>query len=80
MEKEISIVGIFVEDRRQNACKVNDILTSFGSLIVGRLGIPYEDRNMSIISIIVDAKSREINEMTSKLSDIDGVKVMSMQG
>lgn len=76
MEKRIGVVGIVIEDI-ENASKVNDILHSCGNIIVGRMGIPYKERNMSVISLIVDGTSDEISAMTGKLGKIQGVNVKS---
>ncbi|MGE5474059.1 MAG: TM1266 family iron-only hydrogenase system putative regulator [Ignavibacteriales bacterium] len=73
MKREIAVIGIVVNDRRENASEVNEILTEFGHLIVGRLGIPYEEKNASIISIIMDAARDDIDSITNKLDSIDGV-------
>jgi putative iron-only hydrogenase system regulator len=76
MEKRIGVIGIVVENI-ENASKVNDILHSFGSIIVGRMGLPYKEKNMSVISLIVDGTSDEISSMTGKLGKIQGVNVKS---
>jgi len=76
MEKRIGVVGIVVENI-ENASRVNDILHFFANIIVGRMGIPYKERNMSVISLIVDGTSDEISAMTGKLGKIDGVNVKS---
>jgi len=74
LEKRIAVVGIVVEDL-DNTSIVNNILHSFSDIIVGRLGIPYRERNISVISIIVDGTSDEISSMTGKLGRINGVTV-----
>ena len=76
MEKRIGVVGIVVENT-ENASRVNDILHFFANIIVGRMGIPYKERNMSVISLIVDGTSDEISAMTGKLGKIEGVNVKS---
>lgn len=76
MDKRIGVVGIVVENI-SNASKVNDILHSFAHIIVGRMGIPYKERNMSVISLIVDGTSDEISAMTGKLGKIEGINVKS---
>lgn len=76
MEKRIGVVGIVVENL-SNAPKVNDILHSFAQIIVGRMGIPYKEKDISVISLIVDGTSDEISSMTGKLGKIDGVNVKS---
>jgi putative iron-only hydrogenase system regulator len=74
MEKRIGVVGIVVKDL-DNASTVNKILHTFAHIIVGRMGIPYKEKNISIISLIVDGTSDEISSMTGKLGKIDGITV-----
>ncbi|OAA93068.1 TM1266 family iron-only hydrogenase system putative regulator [Clostridium coskatii] len=74
MEKRIGVVGIVVNDL-ENSPKVNTILHSFSNIIVGRLGIPYRERNVSVISVIIDGTSDEISSMTGKLGKLDGITV-----
>jgi len=76
MEKRIGVVGIIIEEFT-NATFVNDILHDFGNLIVGRIGVPYKDRGIFVISIIVDGTMDEISAMTGKLGKISGVNVKS---
>jgi putative iron-only hydrogenase system regulator len=76
MEKRIGVVGIVIENI-ENASKVNDILHSFASIIVGRMGLPYKEKNMSVISLIIDGTSDEISAMTGKLGKVQGVNVKS---
>lgn len=76
MEKEdrIAVIGIVVQNREEAARKLNDILGSFGHIIVGRMGVPYKEKNISVISIIVDGTNDEIGALTGKLGNINGVK------
>lgn len=76
MEKRIGVIGIVIENL-ENAWNVNDILHSFAHIIVGRMGIPYKEKNMSVISLIVDGTSDEISAMTGKLGKVQGVNVKS---
>lgn len=56
---------------------MNEILGEFGELIVGRMGIPYRERNVSVIALIVDGSTDELGALTGKLGSIPGVKVKS---
>ena len=76
-EKRVGIVGILVSDRENLAPRVNEILTHFGSIIVGRIGLPYERRGVHVIALIVDGSMDEIGAMTGKLGMLRGVKVKS---
>lgn len=77
MDKRIGIVGIVIEDV---SCvdRVNAILHEFAALIVGRMGLPYRERNVSVIALIVDGSNDEISALTGKLGRIAGTSVKSM--
>ena len=75
--KRVGFVGIIITDRKKNAAKVNEILGEFGDIIVGRIGLPYKERGMNVIALIVDGSTDEIGAMTGKLGMIDGVTVKS---
>ncbi len=76
MDKRIGVVGIVIE-KFDNATLVNDALHESANIIVGRMGIPYREKGVSIISLIVDGTSDEISAMTGKLGKIQGVNVKS---
>ncbi|MGB9813102.1 MAG: TM1266 family iron-only hydrogenase system putative regulator [Thermovenabulum sp.] len=76
-EKRISVIGVVVFDREKAAEKVNSILSQYAHLIVGRMGIPYRERGISVIALIVDATTDELGALTGKLGKITGVKVKS---
>jgi putative iron-only hydrogenase system regulator len=73
-ENRIAVIGILVSNREDDSIKVNDILSSYGDIIVGRLGVPYKNRGISVISIIVDGTNDEIGALSGKLGNINGVK------
>lgn len=77
MKKRLGFVGIVVEDRRAAAPKVNAVLTEFGDLIVGRMGIPHLEEDHSIITLIVKATTDDVGNLTGKLGQIPGVAVKS---
>lgn len=74
METRVAVVGIIVEDLNV-ASAVSDILHEYAEYIVGRMGVPYRERKINIISIIVDAPQTEISAMTGKIGRLDGVSV-----
>ncbi len=77
MDQRIAVIGVVLSDRKNAAGRVNDILSEYGDIIVGRMGIPYRERNLSVISLIVDGDTDQIGAMTGKLGRIPGVKVRS---
>jgi putative iron-only hydrogenase system regulator len=77
MEKRLGFMGIIVTDRNRQAGEVNKVLSEFGGIILGRMGIPYKERNCSVITIIVDATTDEVGALTGRLGLIKGVSVKS---
>ncbi|AGB18826.1 putative iron-only hydrogenase system regulator [Thermoanaerobacterium thermosaccharolyticum M0795] len=77
MRNRLAVIGILVQNRELTSEKVNRILSEYANIIVGRMGIPYKERNVSIISIIVDGTTDDIGALTGKLGSIEGVKVKS---
>ena len=77
MDKRIGIIGIVIEDF---TCveRINTILHEFAGLIVGRMGLPYRERRVSVISLIVDGTNDEISALTGKLGRVSGATVKSM--
>ncbi len=78
MKKRIGMIGIVIEDREKVSDTVNDILSKFGGIIIGRMGVPARKLNLSIISLIVEGTSDEIGAMTGQLGNLSGVSVKSM--
>lgn len=76
MEKRLGVVGIVIEDI-DHAKEVNEILHDFSNMIVGRMGIPYKERGLCVISLIVDGSMDEISAMTGKLGKISSISVKS---
>ncbi|HEY8463617.1 MAG TPA: TM1266 family iron-only hydrogenase system putative regulator [Bacillota bacterium] len=77
MDKRIGIVGIVIEDL-ECAERVNAILHEYANLVVGRMGIPYRERGVSVITLIVDGSNDAISALTGKLGRIHGATVKSM--
>jgi putative iron-only hydrogenase system regulator len=77
MQNRLGVVGILIQNRENVADRVNHILSEYGHIIVGRMGIPYKDRGVSVIALIVDGTTDEIGALTGKLGSLPGVKVKS---
>ena len=77
MDNRIGVIGIVIEHREEVAAKLNDILSRHGDIIVGRMGIPYKERGLSVISLIVDGTTDEIGSLTGQLGALPGVNVKS---
>lgn len=74
MENRIAVVGIIVEDLSSTET-LNKILHDYGQYIIGRMGIPYREKGVNVISVVVDAPQTEISAMTGKIGRLEGVSV-----
>ncbi|HAV93034.1 TPA: CopG family transcriptional regulator [candidate division WOR-3 bacterium] len=77
MDTRVGVVGIIVENRAESANAVNNILTDYGFIVRGRMGIPNLTENVCAISLIVEGTNEDIGAMTGRLGKIKGVKVSS---
>jgi putative iron-only hydrogenase system regulator len=75
LENRIGVIAIVIDDPADAADRINKYLSEYGSLIIGRMGIPYREKNISVISVVVDGTTDEISALTGKLGSIRGVNV-----
>ncbi|SHK17183.1 TM1266 family iron-only hydrogenase system putative regulator [Desulforamulus aeronauticus] len=75
MNNSVGGVVIVVEDREKLAPQVNSILTAYGDLIVGRVGLPYREKNKYVITIVVDGEAEVVKEMVLKLEELGNIQV-----
>ena len=73
----IAVIGIIVEDPA-SVEKLNRILHNYSQYILGRMGIPYREKNMSIISIVMDAPANEISALSGKLGMLPNVSTKTV--
>ncbi|MBR2860318.1 MAG: iron-only hydrogenase system regulator [Clostridia bacterium] len=78
MENRIGVIGIVVEDPKKSADTVNELLSEFSDIIIGRMGIPYQKRSVCIISVTVDGTNERIGALCGKLGRLDGVNAKSV--
>jgi putative iron-only hydrogenase system regulator len=77
MDKRIGTITIIITDRTIQAENVNKILSEFGDVIIGRMGIPYPPKGLHIIALIVHASTDQIGALTGKLGTLTGIQVKS---
>ena len=72
IETRVAVISIIVgnEDAAQ---KINEILHEYRACIIGRMGIPYRDKGISIISVAVDAPQEEISALSGKIGRLPGI-------
>ena len=78
MDKRIGTITIIITNRTSQAENVNAILSKFGDVIIGRMGIPYSTKNLHIIALIVHASTDDIGALTGKLGTLKGIQVKSV--
>jgi putative iron-only hydrogenase system regulator len=78
-EKRIAVVSILVSDRGASE-KINGLLSEYGEWILGRMGIPYKEKNVSVMSVVLDAPVEVTNGLTGKLGRVSGVSVKALFG
>ncbi len=76
-EKRIAVLSIIVEQREQ-AEKLNAYLSEYGEYIVGRMGIPYREKKVSILSVVLDAPPSAVNALTGKIGQLEGVTAKTL--
>ncbi|MBP3938435.1 MAG: iron-only hydrogenase system regulator [Clostridia bacterium] len=74
METRVAVMSIIVE-KGDTVEKLNAILHDYGEFIIGRMGIPYREKNINIISIAIDAPQDTIAALSGKIGRLDGVSV-----
>jgi putative iron-only hydrogenase system regulator len=74
MDKRLAMIAIVVEDLECTAA-MNGVLHEYGSFIIGRMGIPYREKKVSLISVAIDAPTDVISALTGKLGNIKGLNV-----
>ena len=74
METRVAVMSIIVENQ-DSVERLNSILHEYGEYIIGRMGIPYRKRKISIISIALDAPQNTLSSLAGKIGSLAGVSV-----
>ena len=72
METRVALIGIIVE-KESSVAQLNELLHQYGRYIIGRMGIPYREKGISIISIAIDASQDIISALSGKIGRLKGV-------
>ncbi len=72
METRVAVISIIVENP-DAVEKLNSLLHDYSAWVIGRMGIPYREKNISIISIAIDAPQDVINTLTGSLGKLEGI-------
>lgn len=77
--KRLAVLSVIVEDLAR-AAEVNALLSAYGQYVVGRMGIPYRTRGISVICVVLDAPPAAVNALTGKLGALSGVTAKTLFG
>ena len=77
METRIALIGIIVENP-DSVEELNHLLHEYGHYIIGRMGIPYRERNLNIISVAIDAPQDKISALSGKIGRLNGIGVKTV--
>ncbi len=74
MEKRVAVMAIVIDDT-SSVEALNAILHDYSEFIIGRMGLPYKERGISIVSVALDAPQDTISALAGKLGNLGGVSV-----
>ena len=77
MDRRIAILGIIVENT-DSVERVNELLHEYREFIVGRMGMPYRERGISVISVVMDADPNTVSALSGKLGMTPGVSAKAV--
>ena len=77
METRIAILGIIIENM-DSVSDVNELFQEYNKYIIGRMGMPYREKNVSVISIVMDAPNNIISTVSGKLGMLSGVSAKAV--
>ena len=72
METRVAMLAIIVKDA-ESVAALNDLLHQYGSYIIGRMGVPYREKNVNIISVAMDAPGDVISALSGKIGRLKGI-------
>ena len=74
MDTRVAVMGIIIEDM-ESVEKLTSLLHEFSSYIIGRMGIPYREKKINIVSVAIDAPQNAISALSGKIGNLHGVSV-----
>ena len=78
-DTRIALIGVLLETR-ESVDKLNHLLSDYGEYVIGRMGLPYKEKGIHIISIAVDAPNNIISALSGKLGMLPGVSTKTIYG
>ena len=77
METRVALIAIIIKDRASSA-NVNAVLHDYGDYMIGRMGLPYRQKNLNIISVAIDAPQEVIAAISGKIGAMEGVQAKTV--
>ena len=77
MKTCVALIGVIVENYA-SVDELNDILHKNRDVIIGRMGVPHKEKNISVMSIVLDTDAETVEKISSAISSLEGVKVESI--
>ncbi|WP_316607915.1 TM1266 family iron-only hydrogenase system putative regulator [uncultured Ruminococcus sp.] len=74
METRVAVISIIVENDSSTA-ELNNLLSNFSDYVIGRMGVPYKERGVRLISVAVDAPQDKIAALSGRIGSLEGVSV-----
>ncbi len=77
MSSRVGVISIIVENS-ESVSELNNILHNYGEYIIGRMGIPYRQREISVISVAIDAPQDVISALSGKIGNLKGISAKTV--
>ena len=74
METRVAVMGIIVENT-DSVESLNALLHEYGKYIIGRMGIPYREKNIHVVSIAIDAPQDVLSALSGKIGNLNGISI-----
>ena len=74
METRVAVLAVIVREG-SSVQTLNDLLHQYGQYIIGRMGVPYREKGVNIISVVLDAPQDVISALSGKIGSLDGISV-----
>jgi putative iron-only hydrogenase system regulator len=78
VEKRLGTISIIAARHDAPVTVINELISEFGDEIIGRLGVPYPERGVNVITLITDTSVERLSALTGKLGKLPGVQVRSL--
>lgn len=77
MENRVAVLAVIAEDFN-SAEQINAILHEYREYIIGRMGVPYREKGVNVISVAIDAPQDKINSLGGKIGRLNGVTAKTL--